>query len=136
MGIPGNEPGIERLIQCDIPCHDARRVFKRVITTKWQESWAVQTLNRLHFVKLQTGHNIYSVQQRLHDVLRHLCGEQLSTLHILTTCPRHKPCRQRHFVECYRYLIHLHQALFLGGVPFVPLDNFFSFFKDTEFVNL
>lgn len=166
VGIPGNELvdraaaaalGFE-ITPFDIPFHDLRRVLKRAISTKWQTSWNAQTLNKLHLVKPHIGRDTYTVQQRLHDTLRHRlrightylthgfllrgeeppqcthCGEQLSVLHILITCPLQEPHRQRHFTECYKYRIPLHPALLLGDEPCVPFENVLSFFRDTKMV--
>lgn len=143
----------------DIPFSDFRRVLKGTINLKWQDFWHQQTENKLYLVKPHISSSMHSMEYRLHDVLRHRlrightllthgfllrgeevpqcnhCGDSLSILHVLITCPEHEIHRHRHFTEFYKSLLPLHPALLLGDEPLIPFENILKFLKDIDLLD-
>lgn len=143
----------------DIPHQDLRTVLKNAIHKHWLKFWKTQEENKLHRIKPQIGIPPVDQKSRLHEVLSSRlrightflthgfllrgeeppqcshCGEQISIMHILISCPLYERDRRHNFHEFYRYHLPFHPALLLGDEPLVPFERVLSFLSSTVGLN-
>lgn len=138
-----------------VPYQDLRNTIRKSITMYWQTEWDRQTENKLHLVKpylsewkscrhrnrfyevilcrLRIGHTVlthgFLIQKEQKPVCDH-CGDPLTVLHVLISCPHLEAARIRHFKALYTFCIPLHPALLLSDEPLVDFSNVFQFFED------
>lgn len=142
-----------------IPYEDLRPLIISRMRRQWQEEWNAANANKLHLVKPRIGRYVTEKRNRHQEValcrLRighthathsHLlknspaphcakCGDELSVVHVLITCPYLEPERLCHFSKLYKCHIPPHPQFFLGDDPLFPPKVVLKFLASVGFLH-
>lgn len=135
-----------------LPYQDIKPLVKSSLFRCWQLEWDRECENKLHVTKPVLGAwESSSCKSRLYETLlcrlrighsfithKYLlwgedppicdqCGDTLTILHILWSCPALEPKHRVYFPELFRQQIPFHPALLLGENPIVPFSRVIDF---------